>query len=152
MATSPCRAWNTPVMIIMIAANMMNPTAQPLVCRPAREYASLLTADPSSASDDRPHHGTAADADITPFGMSCAGGSSARPWAADGRPPGAVPTSEDPEVKGCADTEGPRRAQMRYRDSCELMERAANFRKRSSSGGACLDWRFCTVLHPSGRW
>jgi len=33
----------------MIAANMMNPTAQPLVCRPAREYASLLTADPSSA-------------------------------------------------------------------------------------------------------
>jgi hypothetical protein len=36
-------------MIIMIAANKMNPTAQPLVCRPAREYASLLTADPSSA-------------------------------------------------------------------------------------------------------
>jgi hypothetical protein len=33
-------------MIIMIAANMMRPTAQPLVCRPAREYASLLTADP----------------------------------------------------------------------------------------------------------
>jgi hypothetical protein len=33
-------------MIIMIAANMMNPTAQPLVCRPAREYASLLTAVP----------------------------------------------------------------------------------------------------------
>jgi hypothetical protein len=27
----------------------MNPTAQPLVWRPAREYASLLTADPSSA-------------------------------------------------------------------------------------------------------
>jgi hypothetical protein len=25
---------------------MMNPTAQPLVCRPAREYASLLTAIP----------------------------------------------------------------------------------------------------------
>ena len=33
----------------MIAANMMKPTAQPLVCRPAREYASSLTADPSSA-------------------------------------------------------------------------------------------------------
>jgi hypothetical protein len=45
-------------MIIMMAANKMSPTAQPLVCRPAREYASLLTADPSSASDDRPHHGT----------------------------------------------------------------------------------------------
>src|SRR5215203_340637 len=59
MAIRPCKAWNTPTMIIMIAANMMNPTAQPLVCRPAREYASLLTADPSSIStDDRPHHGT----------------------------------------------------------------------------------------------
>jgi hypothetical protein len=29
-----------------MAANRMNPTAQPLVCRPAREYASLLTAIP----------------------------------------------------------------------------------------------------------
>jgi hypothetical protein len=36
-------------MIIMIAANRMNPTAMPLVCRPAREYASLLTADPGQA-------------------------------------------------------------------------------------------------------
>jgi hypothetical protein len=34
-----------PTMIIMMAANRMSPTAQPLVCRPAREYASLLTAD-----------------------------------------------------------------------------------------------------------
>jgi hypothetical protein len=39
-------------MIIMIAANKMNPTAHPLVSRPAREYASLLTADPSSISTD----------------------------------------------------------------------------------------------------
>jgi hypothetical protein len=54
-------------MIIMIAANMMNPTAQPLVCRPAREYASLLTADPSSASDDRPHHGTCGGGRHYPF-------------------------------------------------------------------------------------
>src|SRR5215204_2923369 len=74
MATRPCKAWKTPDMIIMIAANRMNPTAAPLVCRPAREYASLLTADPSSASGDRPHMAPAADADITPFGMSYAGG------------------------------------------------------------------------------
>jgi hypothetical protein len=46
MAIRPCNAWKMPTMIIMIAANMMRPTAQPLVCRPAREYASLLTADP----------------------------------------------------------------------------------------------------------
>lgn len=52
MAIRPARAWNTPVMIIMMAANMMRPTAQPLVCRPAREYASLLTANPSSATGD----------------------------------------------------------------------------------------------------
>src|SRR5829696_10501344 len=58
MAIRPCNAWKMPTMISMMAANRMNPTAQPLVCRPAREDASLLTADPSSASDDRPHHGT----------------------------------------------------------------------------------------------
>src|SRR5829696_6451962 len=74
MATRPCNAWNTPVMIIMIAANMMNPTAQPLVCRPAREYASLLTADPSSARMTDRTMAPAEDADITPFGMNCAGG------------------------------------------------------------------------------
>src|SRR5829696_2359925 len=58
MAIRPCNAWKMPTMISMMAANRMNPTAQPLVCRPAREDASLLTADPSSALDDRPHHGT----------------------------------------------------------------------------------------------
>jgi hypothetical protein len=47
MPMSPCNAWNTPTMIIMIAANMMNPTAQPLVSRSARraaddEYASRV--------------------------------------------------------------------------------------------------------------
>src|ERR671912_2519870 len=47
MAIRPCKAWNTPTMIIMIAANMMNPTAQPLVPRSARraaddEYASSV--------------------------------------------------------------------------------------------------------------
>src|SRR4029453_16361065 len=67
MAIRPCRAWNTPAMIIMIAANMMKPTAQPLVCRPAREYASLLTAVPSSATDDRPHHGTCGGCRHYPF-------------------------------------------------------------------------------------
>jgi hypothetical protein len=55
-------------MIIMIAANKMNPTAQPLVCRPAREYASLLTADPSSASDADRTMAPAAEADITLLG------------------------------------------------------------------------------------
>jgi hypothetical protein len=30
MATSPWRAWNTPTMISMMAANKMNPTAHPL--------------------------------------------------------------------------------------------------------------------------
>src|SRR5829696_657646 len=55
-------------MIIMIAANRMNPTPQPLVCRPAREYASLLTADPSSITmDDRPHHGTCGGCRHYPF-------------------------------------------------------------------------------------
>src|SRR5215216_6413754 len=67
MATRPWIAWKTPVMSIMIAANRMNPTAMPLVCRPAREYASLLTADPSSASDDRPHHGTCGGCRHYPF-------------------------------------------------------------------------------------
>src|SRR5215203_3639606 len=67
MATRPCKAWKTPDMIIMIAANRMNPTAAPLVCRPAREYASLLTADPSSASNDRPHHGTCGGCRHYPF-------------------------------------------------------------------------------------
>src|SRR5829696_1375584 len=71
MATRPCKAWKTPDMIIMIAANMMNPTAAPLVCRPAREYASLLTADPSSASDDRPHHGTCGGMPTLPL-LGCA--------------------------------------------------------------------------------
>src|SRR5215217_6998947 len=74
MATRPCKAWKTPDMIIMIAANRMNPTAAPLVCRPAREYASLLTADPSSASDDRPHHGTCGGGRHPPLGVSFAGG------------------------------------------------------------------------------
>src|SRR4029453_1476688 len=67
MAQKPCVAWKTPDMIIMIAANRMNPTAAPLVCRPAREDASLLTADPSSASDDRPHHGTCGGGRHSPF-------------------------------------------------------------------------------------
>jgi hypothetical protein len=35
MAMSPCNAWKMPTMIITMAANMMNPTAQPLVFRPA---------------------------------------------------------------------------------------------------------------------
>src|SRR5215211_8710732 len=74
MATRPCKAWKTPDMIIMIAANMMNPTAQPLVCRPAREDASLLTADPSSASDDPTAPGHLPRMPTLPFGMSCAGG------------------------------------------------------------------------------
>src|SRR5215204_5887463 len=68
MAIRPCKAWNTPTMIIMIAANMMNPTAQPLVCRPAREYASLLMPIPprSQRTTDRTMAPTE-DADITPF-------------------------------------------------------------------------------------
>ena len=36
MATNPWIAWKTPTMIIMIAANRMNPTAPPLVSSPAR--------------------------------------------------------------------------------------------------------------------
>jgi hypothetical protein len=56
----------------MIAANMMNPTAQPLVCRPAREYDSLLTADPSLISTDDPTMAPVEDADITLFAMSVA--------------------------------------------------------------------------------
>jgi len=52
----------------MIAANMMNPTAQPLVCRPAREYASLLTADPSSARMTDRTMAPAEDADIPLLG------------------------------------------------------------------------------------
>src|SRR4030095_16770967 len=79
MAIRPCNAWNTPTMIIMIAANMMRPTAPPLVCRPAREYASLLTADPSSIStDDRPHHGTCRGCRHYPFWDELAGGAAAR--------------------------------------------------------------------------
>jgi len=52
----------------MIAANMMNPTAQPLVCRPAREYASLLIADPSSARMTDRTMAPAAEGDITLLG------------------------------------------------------------------------------------
>jgi hypothetical protein len=52
----------------MIAANRMNPTAMPLVCRPAREYDSLLTADPSSAPDDRRTLAPRSDGDITLLG------------------------------------------------------------------------------------
>jgi hypothetical protein len=69
-ADQALQAWNTPTMSIMIAANRMNPTAMPLVCRPAREYASLLTADSSSAPDDRPHLGTRRGRRHHPFGMS----------------------------------------------------------------------------------
>ena len=36
MATSPCNAWNTPTMIIMIAANKMKPTAHPLASSAGR--------------------------------------------------------------------------------------------------------------------
>ena len=56
MAMSPWIAWNTPTMIIMIAANRMKPTAHPLVSRaardPADEYASLVIY--SSSSVPRP--------------------------------------------------------------------------------------------------
>ena len=45
MPMRPWIAWNTPTMIIMIAANRMKPTAHPLVSRAARdpddEYVSL---------------------------------------------------------------------------------------------------------------
>src|SRR5215203_5570451 len=48
MATSPARAWKTPAMIIMMAANRMNPTAHPVASwPPAARYpdgvCSLMT-------------------------------------------------------------------------------------------------------------
>jgi hypothetical protein len=62
----------------MMAANRMNPTAMPLVCRPVREYASSLTAiPPRSQRTTDCTMAPAGDADITPFGMSCAGGRAA---------------------------------------------------------------------------
>jgi hypothetical protein len=46
MPMSPCNAWNTPTMIIITAANRMNPTAQPGVScaalRDVDEYASSV--------------------------------------------------------------------------------------------------------------
>jgi hypothetical protein len=52
----------------MIAANVMNPTAKPLVCRLPREYESLLTAVPPPLRITDRSMVPAADADITLFG------------------------------------------------------------------------------------
>src|SRR5215211_6489174 len=74
MAMSPCNAWNTPTMIIMIAANRMKPTADPrttsMRLRSCTDPSSAVRpATPAGRSDDRTHHGSRPRRRHHPFGM-----------------------------------------------------------------------------------